>query len=89
MAERDRRGVSRRMLELTCARSNFAVTTPCGVLHSDPVKMTGIGNALTRYAAATVTCFGCHAHEPPRMATEQVITDIANLVACPRRTDDD
>ena len=28
MAERDRRGVSRRMLELTCARSNFAVTTP-------------------------------------------------------------
>ena len=34
MAERDRRGVSRRMLELTCARSNFAVTTPSGLFAS-------------------------------------------------------
>ncbi len=32
MAERNGRGISRRMLELTCARSNFAVTTPMATL---------------------------------------------------------
>ena len=39
MAERNGCGVSRRMLELTCARSNFAVTTPTTPVHISAKRM--------------------------------------------------
>jgi hypothetical protein len=46
-----------------------------------------VGGDLTSF-----TCFGCHAHEPSKMAREhreEGISNIENCVACHRRADDD